>query len=356
LLDLWRVYDAEYDSVSREMDDALGHRGHALGTTDVAAIHADAHAFVRQGIENGDWSQYEDHIRRIAAQFARDGVPFDRWHAIIRRLNDIVGARLIDSLGSDGVRLKAALHAMRRLWDQALAVIAAEFIDANEAALRDDAAVDKESSAQEDRARIARDMHDELGQQLTALKLDLGWLMRRCSTGDRDGVPERLQEMTELVDDTLEAVRLIATRLRLPDTLVDRGLVDALASLVREVETRSGLEFHLSFPNGKDVPVPVVPATAVFFAFQEILTNVVRHAGAHNVHVRVERTGDALQLDVEDDGRGITPVQASGAGSLGLVGVRERISIVHGTIQVEGTIGRGTRVRMTVPLARGAPI
>jgi signal transduction histidine kinase len=356
-LDFWRAYDAEYAQVSRELAEAFAARPsheRVLGTADVAAAREETHSLVRRGVNEDDWSEYEERIRRAAAQLARDGVSFDHWHVIIRTLHDGVSARLVMAFADDAPRLNAALHAMRRFWDQELAVIAAEFISAKESVLRDGAALDKKFSTEEDRTRIAREMHDELGQPLTALKFDLGWLLRRHDRHARTDVGERLHAMIKLVDETLETVHSIAKRLRVPDMLDGRGLVDALASEARKVETRSSLHFHLLSPRGKDFRVPVEPARGIFAAFQEILSNVVRHADAKNVHVRLERTAGGLRLEVEDDGRGIPLARMEAEGSLGLVGVRERISLLGGTFDLERKNGRGTCVRISVPFEQGA--
>lgn len=203
---------------------------------------------------------------------------------------------------------------------------------------------------EEERTRIAREMHDELGQQLTALKLDLGWIMRRYETRDREGVTERLQASSALVDETVQTVRRLATRLR-PGVLDDLGLVAALDWQAREVATRSGIALHLTLPEEEELHLTSEQSTALFRTFQEILTNVMRHAGAKNVCVSLERTDGDVVLEVDDDGRGITAAQASSGTSLGLVGMRERVALLGGTLVIEGAPGRGTRVKIVIPIA-----
>lgn len=203
---------------------------------------------------------------------------------------------------------------------------------------------------EEERTRIAREMHDELGQQLTALKLDLGWMMRRYETHNREGFAERLHASIALVDQTVQTVRKLATRLR-PGALDDLGLVAALDWEAREIATRSGIRFDVALPEEEELHLTSDQSTALFRTFQELLTNVMRHAAAKSVRVRLERNEREVVLVVEDDGRGITSAQASSGKSLGLLGIRERVALLGGTFAIEGPPEGGTRVKIVFPLA-----
>jgi signal transduction histidine kinase len=206
-----------------------------------------------------------------------------------------------------------------------------------------------QEAIEEERTRIAREIHDELGQQLTALKLDLAWILRRYETGDRSAVDERLTAMANLVDATAETVRRLATGLR-PGILDDLGVVPALEWQAREFETRTGICVDLTLPDDDDLDVPAEHATAFFRILQELLTNVTRHAKAKTVRICLEQDEGDLVLEVQDDGRGISAAETASGGSLGLVGMRERVGLLRGRIDFEGTPGAGTKVTTRVPL------
>lgn len=199
---------------------------------------------------------------------------------------------------------------------------------------------------------MAREIHDDLGQQLTALKLDHAWIFRRFEARDRDGVGELLVDMDHLLDTTITTVRRLATDLR-PDVLDELGLVAALEWHARAVEARSGIRFDVSLPE-EEIDASDEQATAVFRMFQETLTNVVRHARAQNVAVRLEVTDGTIVLEVRDDGRGITADEAASGTSLGLLGMRERAALLGGRVAIDGAPGRGTTVQIHVPMAGAA--
>lgn len=207
---------------------------------------------------------------------------------------------------------------------------------------------------EEEKTRIARELHDELGQLLTAIKMDLGWLRDRIGTGDPELVT-KAQKMHATLDETVLSVRRIAADLR-PLMLDDLGLPDAAAWLVEDFEKRSGIRcgWKLANPDGIDEFEATV-ANAVYRALQESLTNVARHSGAASVWAMLEITPDLLRLEVEDDGRGITAQDLGKARSLGLKGMRERIHHLGGTLEITTPARGGTRVSVRVPLrARAA--
>jgi PAS domain S-box-containing protein len=204
---------------------------------------------------------------------------------------------------------------------------------------------------EQERVELAREIHDVLGQELTGFRLDVAWLLRRLT--ERPPPPsgvlvERLARMQELIDSSILTVRRIATELR-PGVLDDLGLLAALEWQAREFQRRSGIEIHLAGMD-EEMSMERPRATAVFRIFQELLTNIARHAGAQTVNVRVERTPAMFALEVRDDGRGITESELGDPRSLGLLGLRERALASGGTITITGTAGRGTTARLQIPL------
>ena len=199
---------------------------------------------------------------------------------------------------------------------------------------------------EEEKAHIARELHDELGQLLTALKMDLGWVRERLPA-DSELAP-RVAEMGTLLDRTVSATRRISADLR-PLMLDDLGLADAAAWLVDDFAKRSGVTCKVDI--AEELPdLSKAVATAVYRAVQESLTNIARHAGARSAWVVLAVEDDALYVEVEDDGRGIAPEDLAKARSVGLKGMRERIAFLGGTLEIARAPRGGTRLRLRVPL------
>jgi two-component system sensor histidine kinase UhpB len=209
------------------------------------------------------------------------------------------------------------------------------------------------SGREEERARVAREIHDDLGQVLTALKLNLDWLERR--TGEQKDATllnpflERVVESQELVEGAIEAVQRIATDLR-PAVLDNLGLVEALREEGRRFQERSGTTCMLQLPP-ETLQFPSETSTTVFRVFQEALTNVARHAQAKAVRVSLENRAGQVILEVDDDGKGIPPEALNDPRSLGLLGMAERASALGGHVAVAPAIPHGTRVTLQLPLA-----
>jgi len=211
-----------------------------------------------------------------------------------------------------------------------------------------------QSVREEERTHIARDVHDELGQTLTALKMDLAWLDKRMAeVSDGDDLQrfeEKLKELPGRVDVIIAAVRKIATELR-PPVLDDLGLEAAVEWQVQEFEKRTGIKCRYTC-SLKHVDLGPDRATAVFRIFQETLTNIVRHADATQVDVHLRQEGDKLVLEVQDNGRGMTGRELSGTRSLGLLGMRERATMLDGEVNIIGRQGKGTTVGVRFPIQR----
>jgi signal transduction histidine kinase len=208
------------------------------------------------------------------------------------------------------------------------------------------------SAREEEGTRIAREIHDELGGILTGLKWDLEKIDKTLNNpGDSTRLSEvhnRISSMTGLIETTINTVRRIASELR-PGVLDDLGLVAAVEWQIEQFQARSGLKCHWT-NNAGDIELTRERATAVFRILQEILTNVLRHAGAANLYVKLDRSKNYFEMEVKDDGRGITESQMRNSSSLGLLGMRERALLVGGEVSITGKEDAGTTVLVRVPI------
>lgn len=200
---------------------------------------------------------------------------------------------------------------------------------------------------EEERIRVAREIHDELGQALTAIKFELSSLRPLLAGGEP---AHRIDSLVRLADQTILAVRKIATNLR-PGILDELGLSAALEWAAEEFEVRTGIECRLDLPEDQ-IRVDREHATALFRIFQEALTNVARHADATEVQARLAREDDGLTLEVRDNGLGFDDRQLSGQRSLGILGMQERVLILGGEFNITSAPGKGTTVRVRIPEAR----
>ena len=208
---------------------------------------------------------------------------------------------------------------------------------------------------EEERTRIAREIHDVLAQELTSLKIDLAVLTRLLDkpggVGRRTLVREKLAEMATTADTAIRSVQKIATDLR-PAVLDSLGLCAAVEWQVNDFQRRTGITCETRLPAG-DLVVDRDRSTALFRILQESLTNVVRHAAATRVEVTLQREGEHIVLTVRDNGKGIQTSQAQAPGSVGLIGVRERALLLGGRCEITGRAGEGTTVVARVPVADG---
>ena len=194
------------------------------------------------------------------------------------------------------------------------------------------------SIQEQERIRIAREIHDELGQALTAMKIDL-------QNAGRDNPAVRA--ISTGVDDIIDLVRRIATDLR-PGVLDDLGVTAALEQQLRRVRESSGITTRLTV--AEEPQLDTLTGATLYRIAQEALTNVVRHAAADEVEVSLSLRDGSAVLVIEDNGRGIAPEKLRSARSLGLVGMRERAELLGGTVEIETADGRGTVVTATLPL------
>jgi PAS domain S-box-containing protein len=207
-----------------------------------------------------------------------------------------------------------------------------------------------QSVREKESTRIARRIHDELGQSLTALKMDLSWLESRLPK-KLEILKGKAKKMSSLVDTTIESVHRISTELR-PILLDDLGLLAAIEWQAEEFENRSGIPCDVTF-KCNDISIDKEIATALFRIFQETLTNIARHAGADRISVTLRKTEKDLVMEVADNGQGITHEQIEDPRSFGIMGMRERASLLGGTVYLTGEHLKGTRVTVIIPVPEG---
>jgi len=210
-----------------------------------------------------------------------------------------------------------------------------------------------QSVREEERIHIAREIHDELGQALTGLKFELNTFAKDFESDDAAARRDKQQTLNVAIDRIINSVRRIASGLR-PEVLDEIGLAAAFDWQAREFQRRTGIRCHVNIPVQFSDP-DKERSTALFRIFQELLTNVARHANATRVNVALSEGEDALALCVEDNGRGIKETEAQSPRSLGFLGLRERVLAFGGTIEVKGDEGKGTRVCVSIPVTAHQP-
>lgn len=201
------------------------------------------------------------------------------------------------------------------------------------------------SVREEERTRISREVHDELGQALTAMKMDLAWLAGRLPQGNSQML-KRIRSTGQLADSIIQSIRRISTELRPP--VLDLGLAAAVEWQVQEFQARSGVQCKVRLLIREVVTSNV--STGMFRIFQETLTNVARHAKATRVEVVLQKERGRLVLLIHDNGQGFDQADASLSKSLGLMGMRERAAILGGQVNISSAPGKGTTVTAWIPL------
>jgi PAS domain S-box-containing protein len=204
-----------------------------------------------------------------------------------------------------------------------------------------------QSVREEERTRIAREIHDEVGQALAAIKMDLSWMRKKLEKGQK--LPEgKIQSMSQLTETTIQTVRRIATELR-PRLLDDLGLAAAIEWQAKDFQKLSGIRTSVAVKTG-DLYFSEESKTAIFRIVQEALANVAQHAEATKVRISVGVIGNNMELKIQDNGKGIAAEQISDPESLGLLGMRERAESLAGEIMIKGTPNKGTRILARIPV------
>ena len=307
-----------------------------LGTNALDYMHPDDRPAVRQAFEkmvlspNSTTSvqfriQHHDGTWRHAEGAATNCLHIEGLRGMVTNLRDITEQKTFEQ------QLQASRHQLRQL------------------------AAHIESAREEERIRIAREVHDELGQILSVLKLDLDGLAlkhRDRSPAMRKDFTERITRIVRTVDLTINTVRKISAGLR-PSILSDLGLSAALKWQIQEFESRTGIRCRCRGLR-KDAPLGTEPSIAAFRIFQAILTNVVWHAKAKAVSVELRTSGGWLILRVADDGQGLDPKRLSDPLSLGLLGMRERALLLGGRVDFAARRGGGTVVTVRIPTGEPA--
>ncbi len=204
-----------------------------------------------------------------------------------------------------------------------------------------------QSVREDERTSIAREIHDELGQVLTALKMDLSWLEGKLST-EQDSLADKVRSMKDLTDTTIQTIKRISTELR-PGILDDLGLFAAVEWQTEEFQNRTGITCNVTLePDEFNLDEKL--STAIFRIFQEALTNVARHSHATMVDIFMHQQAEKLVFMIKDDGTGIRDGEISSPRSFGLISMRERCISLGGDIHISGRNGRGTTVAVSIPL------
>jgi signal transduction histidine kinase len=200
---------------------------------------------------------------------------------------------------------------------------------------------------EEERTHIAREVHDVLGQQITGLKMDMTWLNKKITDKDKS-TEERFKEMLSLADEMVKTVRKISSELR-PGILDDLGLIPALEWQSSEFEKRTGIKCY--FTSNNTLPdIDKKNATGIFRIYQEMLTNVARHAEATEVDAAITSDAGAIRLTIADNGKGMNLEEMKLKKTLGITGMKERAAMMKGTLTVQPRAEGGTMVILSVPV------
>ena len=208
-----------------------------------------------------------------------------------------------------------------------------------------------QTAREEERKNIAREIHDELGQMLVGLRMDVVWLRKKMAGNGDGAVTKRFESALELLNTTRQAMRRITTDLH-PAVLSDLGLVSALRLLAKEFEERSGIKINFMAGLGETDDLKITPdiSISLYRIFQESLTNVAKHANAKEVNSYLAIKNDCLILNIIDDGSGFDTELVSGKKTLGLVSIRERVLMLNGQHEIHSLPGDGTTIKVTIPI------
>ena len=210
-----------------------------------------------------------------------------------------------------------------------------------------------ETIKEEENTKIAREIHDELAQSLTAINLEIMWISKKYSNDPQ--IVERMYLISSIVNDTIKTVRKISSKLR-PQLLDELGFVPAIERFSRELQTRTGIRCTLSIAE-KDLQMPPAISSTLFRIFQEAATNTARHAGASSIKVSIQKTTkNSLKMIIKDNGKGMTngsnnlKNNHNGSKSHGIIGMRERALILGGKFNISSPNNEGTEITVDIPL------
>jgi signal transduction histidine kinase len=293
-------------------------------------------------------------IALLSIWWASDVFILRRVRAMVRASRQLAAGDLSSRIGKIGVRdelshLAGAFDEMAASLQERIAreaQVMASLAQSREQ-LRNLAAYQQDVREQE-RIRIAREIHDQLGQSLTIMSMDLTWIKKHMPKRSLT-IDEKISGMLTVIDDALVRLHTVTAELR-PVILDDFGLAAAIEWQVEEYSHRIGIDCRM-VPTGFEPELPKGQATALFRIFQEILTNIMRHAQAKNVEVKLAAGNGDLILQVRDDGRGITESEVNDPEAFGLLGIRERLYPFGGQVVFDGRPGLGTLVTVRLPIS-----
>lgn len=278
--------------------------------------------------------QPEDKKSSISFEFAGQGKNGDTvflemiGKPLFARSGELIGFRGINR----DITIRRTLEAELRASHEKLKALTAKLEDVRE----------------EERTHISRELHDELGQVLTGLKIDLTWLAKRIPEEQRP-LLDKANAMRGQIDSIIEYIRRIATQLR-PKLLDDFGFVEAIEWVISDFRERTAIRCRFR-SNLQHMNIDPKASTIIFRLIQETLTNIMRHSGASSVFIDMKKTSTHLNIEVKDNGIGINENDMKATRSLGILGMRERVSILNGTIKIEGAPGKGTRIKISIPVS-----
>ncbi len=206
------------------------------------------------------------------------------------------------------------------------------------------------SAIEQERKFIAREMHDELGQLFTVLNIDLAWLLRKIRTNHKP-LRMKIQSMKEMVESGIKTIQKVSTELR-PGLLDHLGLTAAIEWHTKEILKDKGIKYTLELNTPDELFIDRDISTSIFRIYQEALTNIIRHSCATLVNISMKKETGNIVLEVSDNGKGITKEQIENAKSYGLTGIRERVYLLGGTLKIAGKPGRGTTLKVKIPLIK----
>ncbi|MEQ1677311.1 MAG: sensor histidine kinase, partial [Chitinophagaceae bacterium] len=203
-----------------------------------------------------------------------------------------------------------------------------------------------QSIREEERKRIGREIHDELGQQLTAIKMDVSWIDKKLPA-DAGLVKSKLKNIIGLLDGSNQSLRRILSELR-PGMLDERGLIEAIEWLGRQFTENTGVLVEFKSTE-TEIKLPEPLAICIFRVYQEALTNVMRYAGASKVRTSFSFKDDIIRVTIDDDGHGFDPAVIQSKQTFGILGMKERVASLNGMLKLESTPGKGTRIAIHIP-------
>jgi PAS domain S-box-containing protein len=281
-----------------------------------------------------------------------DGCPLEeaveRDQAVEREIFDAASGRWVRSAvyptkGSTADGRKVFFHMVTDITDRKRAE---EELTASREQLRE-LSRHLESIREEERTELAREIHDEMGQLLTGLKIDVSWIARRLPKTEVS-LLEKTRTINELIDEAVQTIKRISSELR-PGVLDHLGLVAAIEWQAQELEKRAQIRFEVK-STPKEIALDGARSTTLFRICQEALTNVIRHADASRVRITLRKEHGRILLRISDNGRGIQEQQVSDSKAFGLIAMRERARYWGGDVKISGRPGKGTVVVATIPL------